>query len=184
MNLDTTLTAQIGWTPDKTTAPLGPVVTCKICYLPRSVTVMGSSNICGPCDKGACTCPTPEAHEAQCKANITASDAATTLKLWVECSVRSCRAQYVLYNSQNLNVRPKCHYCRIPGAKKNDNQRLALHSSKPLLQLPRSNARGVSAASSIRTSIAPRPFPCRLTSVPPASPIKRRSSQSIRPPAH
>lgn len=46
-------------------------------------------------------------------ANASMEDAEQTPKIWVECSVRSCRAQYVVYNHDKLNVRPKCHYCRI-----------------------------------------------------------------------
>lgn len=38
----------------------------------------------------------------------TAVDEAT----WVECSVNSCRAQYIVYDVPALGVRPKYHYCR------------------------------------------------------------------------
>ena len=46
-NLQTSLEAQIGWTPEKTTAALGACVVCQRCHYRRSVTIMGSDSICG-----------------------------------------------------------------------------------------------------------------------------------------
>lgn len=43
---------------------------------------------------------------------MSADDNAKTEGTWVECFTPTCRAQYVLYNPDALNVRPKCHYCR------------------------------------------------------------------------
>ena len=45
-------------------------------------------------------------------AQVTKKDNETTPAIWVECGIRTCRAQYVVYCLENLNVRPKCHYCR------------------------------------------------------------------------
>lgn len=44
--------------------------------------------------------------------NVTKGDTEITPTAWVECNVRTCRAHYVVYNPDCLNVRPKCHYCR------------------------------------------------------------------------
>jgi hypothetical protein len=110
LNMRTTLTARVGWTPAKTAVPLGPSVVCKTCEFPRSVTIMGADGECG-----LCIWPTYDTEvqglEYRQK-NVNKDDSETTLVAWVECSVRTCRAQYVVYNSQDLNVRPKCYYCR------------------------------------------------------------------------
>lgn len=110
LNLDTTLTARIGWTPEKTTAPLGPLVTCRSCELPRSVTIMGASGKCGYCLWTEYT--SPKDREEHVNARVTKEDDENTPAIWVECNIRTCRAQYVVYRPENLNVRPKCHYCR------------------------------------------------------------------------
>lgn len=111
-NMATTLKAKVGWRPDKTRSPMGPFVKCKKCKLPRSVTIMGEKGVCGLCaskfqtDKErdeymlGCEVPSPDGNE---KMPLT----------WVECGVRTCRAQYVVYNTSKLNVKPKCHYCRV-----------------------------------------------------------------------
>ena len=111
MNMDTTLEATIGWSPNKSRIPLGPVVVCKTCELPRSVTIMGPAGVCGLCDT-PCMCPTKEEHADRLKEGVSSTDNDTTLGSWVECAMTDCRAQYVVYNPGKLNVRPKCHYCR------------------------------------------------------------------------
>ncbi|KLU86096.1 hypothetical protein MAPG_05115 [Magnaporthiopsis poae ATCC 64411] len=110
-NMATTLKAEVGWRPDKTRSAMGPFVKCKRCRLPRSVTMMGEKGTCGLClskfetDKErdeymqGCDVPSPDGDEKMSLA-------------WVECGVRTCRAQYVVYNTSKLNVKPKCHYCR------------------------------------------------------------------------
>ncbi|CAK7220309.1 hypothetical protein SCUCBS95973_004115 [Sporothrix curviconia] len=132
MNLDTTLeSARVGWRPDKTRVAMGPVVTCSDCSLPRSVTMMAPGGVCGLCNsvraseaEARKTGPMPAAlhttlsHDelvARTRANVSATDDAATPACWVECSVRSCRAQYVVYNPDALRVRPKCYYCRRDG---------------------------------------------------------------------
>lgn len=112
MNLGTSLTAQVGWTPSKSKAPLGPVVVCKACQFPRSVSVMADGGICG-----LCTVPEKDVImegglEAMIHGNVTKTDDATTQATWSECSIQECRAQYVVYHPKMLNVRAKCHYCR------------------------------------------------------------------------
>ncbi|KAH7073148.1 hypothetical protein FB567DRAFT_537168 [Paraphoma chrysanthemicola] len=112
-NLLTTLTAEVGWTPQKTKLPLGPVVVCRGCKFPRSVSIMAekSGRKCGLCladDWRNCD------HQSGAMfGNVSKDDNEKTVATWVECSVRTCRAQYVCYNPSYLNVRPKCHYCRI-----------------------------------------------------------------------
>ncbi|KAM0331334.1 hypothetical protein ACHAQA_003006 [Verticillium albo-atrum] len=114
-NLHTTVHARIGWQPDKSRVSLGPIVVCKQCTLPRSVTIMGKDGICGLCESGSqCRCQrclTTDTHEDRLRANVTASDNEQTEATWVECSNSNCRGQYVVYNPDLLRVRPKCYYC-------------------------------------------------------------------------
>jgi hypothetical protein len=110
LNLDTTLTARIGWTPEKTSAAIGPVVICRSCKYPRSVTIMGAGGKCGHCLWTEYA--SPQDREEHIKARVSKEDDENTPAIWVECNVRTCRAQYVVYRPENLNVRPKCYYCR------------------------------------------------------------------------
>jgi hypothetical protein len=115
-NLNTTLTAKVGWAPDKTKVAAGPLAICVRCRLPRSVTIMGAKGVCGLCEgKPGCVCDackiTPE-NELRKHVNASESDNELTEMAWVECSISSCRSQYVVYNVAQLNVRPKCFYCR------------------------------------------------------------------------
>ena len=113
LNLRTTLTAQIGWTPTQSTMPIGPVVICKACEYPRSVTIMGPDTVCGMC---LCEYDSQE-HEVKSKSTrVSKSDNETSKAVWYECITQSCRAQYVVYNVEQLNVRPNCHYCRQQGS--------------------------------------------------------------------
>lgn len=112
-NLLRTLSAQVGWTPEKTQVPIGPVVSCRGCNFPRSVTIMAekSGGKCGLCLVEDWTDPE---HKERClAAHVTKEDTEASNATWVECSMRTCRAQYVCYNVNELNVRPKCHYCRL-----------------------------------------------------------------------
>jgi hypothetical protein len=94
LNRDTTLTARIGWTPEKTTAPLGPVAQCRSCELPRSVTIMGANGKCGHCLWTDYVSPMDR--EEQVNARVTKEDNETTPAVWVECHVKACRAQVSL----------------------------------------------------------------------------------------
>lgn len=118
LNLDTGLEAQITWTPAKTKVALGPLVVCKRCLYPRSVTVMAPGGICGLCDAergDGCSCSTcapADDHAERVKTNVSADQTETSDAYWVECSQSACRAQYVVYNPNALRVRPKCFFCR------------------------------------------------------------------------
>ena len=112
MNMDTTLTAKIAWTPSKSKVPMGPVVVCKTCQFPRSVTVMANGGTCGMCETEP-DFTDKQAHKAFVKEGVSATDDAATMATWVECSMTDCLAQYVVYHPSMLNVRPKCHYCRL-----------------------------------------------------------------------
>ncbi|KAF2730516.1 hypothetical protein EJ04DRAFT_444934 [Polyplosphaeria fusca] len=115
-NLLTTLTAQVGWTPSKTQMPVGPVVTCRGCNYPRSITIMAEKTR-GKCGLCVVTNWTDAAHKTRAQnAHVTKDANETSRTTWIECSVRTCRAQYVCYNPEDMNVRPKCHYCRLQGA--------------------------------------------------------------------
>lgn len=120
INLGTTLTARVGWQPDKTKVAMGPTVVCRVCHFPRSVTIMSTKGVCGMCDKSSCSCETSAIHDAYVAAHVSAEDTAATPLWWVECSVRACRSQYVVYNQEKLRVRPKCHYCRVANTQSDD----------------------------------------------------------------
>lgn len=112
-NLLTTLTAEVGWTPDKTRMPVGPIVLCRSCHFPRSITIMsektgGKCGLCVAKDWG-----NAEHKRRAMEAHVTKEDSQASDATWVECGMRTCRAQYVCYNPGDLNVRPKCHYCRL-----------------------------------------------------------------------
>ncbi|KAL7941196.1 hypothetical protein V8C42DRAFT_335601 [Trichoderma barbatum] len=120
LNLDTVLEAQITWTPEKTKVTLGPLVVCKKCLFPRSVTIMASGGVCGMCDieSNGCSCSTctvSDDHADRVKTNVSVDQTESSEAYWVECGQTSCRAQYVVYNPNSLRVRPKCHYCRHIG---------------------------------------------------------------------
>jgi hypothetical protein len=110
LNLDTILNARVGWTPEKTQVAIGPTVICRSCQFPRSVTIMGASGKCGHCLWTQYT--SPEEREAHVTARVAKDDNETTPATWVECNLKTCRAQYVVYRVEALNVKPKCHYCR------------------------------------------------------------------------
>jgi hypothetical protein len=111
-NLLTTLTAEVGWTPSKTQVPVGPVVVCRGCKFPRSITIMAkqSGGKCGLCIRS--TYDSVEHRNRALVTNVSLQDTAETQMAWVECSIQTCRAQYVCYNTTALKVRPKCWYCR------------------------------------------------------------------------
>ena len=110
LNLDTTLTAQIGWTPEKTKVSVGPVAICKSCNYPRSITIMGAKGKCGHCIYTQYK--TTKERMLCIAADVQKEDDEKSCKTWVECSIRTCRAQYVVYRVENLNMRAKCHFCR------------------------------------------------------------------------
>ncbi|KAL4993283.1 hypothetical protein BDV10DRAFT_190118 [Aspergillus recurvatus] len=116
-NLDTPLTARVPWTPESSVYAVGPLVTCQLCQYPRSVTVIGPDVRCGVC------LGLDPLKPDTARVTIGASRDTTSMSdaTWVECSMPSCRAQYVVYNVEALRVRPKCHYCRqlrVPKARK------------------------------------------------------------------
>ncbi|EME44212.1 hypothetical protein DOTSEDRAFT_71894 [Dothistroma septosporum NZE10] len=113
LNLDTTLHARVAWTPQKTIMPIGPLVLCKICQYRRSVTVMGPNSVCGMCCFNRENPGCPDTEKADIHQYVAKSDTDLTNAYWYECNVQRCRAQYIVYDVGKLNVRPKCHYCRM-----------------------------------------------------------------------
>lgn len=111
-NLQTALTAKVGWTPDKTSMPIGPTVICRSCGYPRSITMMAekSAGLCGLCV--ATDYSAAAVKERYTHSRVSKEDTNMTPAIWVECNGRDCRAQYIVYNVVELNVRPKCYYCR------------------------------------------------------------------------
>ncbi|KAK8116161.1 hypothetical protein PG984_012663 [Apiospora sp. TS-2023a] len=110
-NMDTSLTAHVGWHPDKTRVPVGPLVRCKKCHFPRSVTIMGPGKTCGLCLRPDADF-TKKPKSEVLLLSVSKDDDSSTAITWVECCKVDCRAQYVVYNSEGLNVRAKCHFCR------------------------------------------------------------------------
>ncbi|KAF3023313.1 hypothetical protein E8E15_006833 [Penicillium rubens] len=104
------LRARVRRIADKTIAPVGPLVTCRECQYPQSVTLMGSNGKCGLC---------LDSYVDKERKNMYTD--ATSTAIWVECSSRSCRAQYVVHNPNGLRMsRPaKCYYCRSQGSQDN-----------------------------------------------------------------
>jgi hypothetical protein len=109
LNLGTTLTAKFGWTPRKSPMGVGLLVHYRSCNFQRSVTKMAPNGLCGLC---ATTDFTVEQRHKRTSNRVSKNDDQNTTAIWVECSMRSCRVQYVLYNPHELNVRLKCFYCR------------------------------------------------------------------------
>jgi len=91
LNLETTLTAQIGWAPEKTKVPIGPVAVCKSCQYPRSITIMGAKGKCGHC----IYTKYQNQHERQLciTAQAAKEDDEKSVKTWIECHNRACRAR-------------------------------------------------------------------------------------------
>lgn len=118
LNLGTTLSAKVAWKPYKIKSVLGPLVQCRACRLPRSVTVMGPNSVCGICtaiEASQCSCKTCQGSgvPADCvSCNVTAEMTEISSVHWVECQVMGCRGQYVIYNAERLKGKSKCFYCR------------------------------------------------------------------------
>lgn len=110
LNLKTTLIARIGWKPEKTTMPIGPLAICRSCLYPRSVTMMGKKDMCGNCL--ATDYKDDEERKQWIEGRVSKDTSETSDATWVECFNKECRAQYIVYHPEALNVRPKCYYCR------------------------------------------------------------------------
>ncbi|KAH7100958.1 hypothetical protein BKA62DRAFT_704648 [Auriculariales sp. MPI-PUGE-AT-0066] len=109
LNLEATLQAQLPWTPQKASGVGDIKDACTRCGIKRSFTIM-SNNMHGVC--GYCV-DIMDGRDPDQKFN--AEDfppCEASQSCWVECSVRTCRAQYVVEDPKNLNVRAKCWYCR------------------------------------------------------------------------
>jgi hypothetical protein len=114
LHLDTDVTAKVNWCPEKAMVPLGPLATCKSCHFSRSVTIMGAKGRCANCL--STIYDTPKDRERSIQSCVSKDHNENTEATWVECGIRTCHAQYVVYNPQVLNVPPKCHYCRMEGS--------------------------------------------------------------------
>ncbi|KAJ7785278.1 hypothetical protein DFH07DRAFT_864425 [Mycena maculata] len=106
LNLHAPLVVHVPWTPQKTRGPGDEKVQCKRCSIQRSATIMShqDSDLCGFCVTGK-GLPVDTI-----RANFPGVDEAESC--WVECSTKSCRAQYVVENVAGLRIRPRCYYCR------------------------------------------------------------------------
>jgi len=99
LNMDSSLTAQVAWTPTKTRGVGDDKVECKKCGIKRSKTMIsgveGSEGVCGICTSEE----TPKEMVA-----LDWKDEGDDESCWVECSVKTCRAQYVVVNVAGLRV--------------------------------------------------------------------------------
>lgn len=118
LNMDTTLRPRVAWQPYKDKSALGPLIVCRVCDFPRSVTIMAKDGICGICAAAqpsgcSCTACQPGDDHAACqKANVSREMTPDTTANWVECKNNACRAQYVVYNVDLLHFTSKCFFCR------------------------------------------------------------------------
>ncbi|KAF3914828.1 hypothetical protein ABW20_dc0103720 [Dactylellina cionopaga] len=112
LNLDTELTARIPFTPEKTQGWIGPTIKCKRCHFNRSVTIMAPDSVCGIC--AIAEWKDKKEREETILIRAETELAEKTPKHWVECGDKKCRCTYIVYKIENLNVKPKCHYCRNP----------------------------------------------------------------------
>jgi hypothetical protein len=103
---------------EKTFASVGPLVACRECQYPRSVTMMGPNRKCGFCLGSYVD---EEQKNKHINTGVSEYTDATSKAIWVECSSRSCRAQYVVYHPDGLTMyRPaECYYCRSQGSRDN-----------------------------------------------------------------
>ncbi|KAJ6178827.1 hypothetical protein N7519_009288 [Penicillium mononematosum] len=123
---DAQLQARVTRIADKTIAPVGPLVTCRECQYPRSVTMMGANGKCG-----LCLGSYEEQKHKYINRGVSVYTDATSKAIWVECSSRSCRAQYVVYHPDGLRMsRPaKCYYCRSQGSRDNSSDHVTQDAS-------------------------------------------------------
>ena len=110
MNMGTTLVAKVNWRPQKASLPLGQTVVCRSCKFARSITMMARDNVCGFCALNDYNSQADRTKRIN--ACVSRDDCSTTPRVWVECSMVTCMGRYVLYNPDELRVRPKCFYCR------------------------------------------------------------------------
>ncbi|KAF7359799.1 RING-type domain-containing protein [Mycena venus] len=105
LNLDAPIVVNVPWTPRKTRGPGDVKVQCKRCLVRRSITIMSHQvpDVCGLCLTGGLS-PSKVATQYP---EIDGEDSC-----WVECSKKSCRAQYVLEDVVGLKINPRCYYCR------------------------------------------------------------------------
>ncbi|KAF7318723.1 RING-type domain-containing protein [Mycena chlorophos] len=105
LNLDAPVEAKMPWTPNKTRGPGDFKVQCSRCLVRRSITIMNHvhPSICGQCASS----DLPPKKVAELYPEVSEADSC-----WVECSTKTCRAQYVVENVAGLKIRPRCHYCR------------------------------------------------------------------------
>lgn len=95
LNLGGALTASTGWTPSKSREVGDDQVECKSCKIKRSKTVMRND----PESAGVCAACWDTEMDPKSLAEQGDEEAC-----WVECSAKTCRAQYVIMNPQALNV--------------------------------------------------------------------------------
>ncbi|KAK3905164.1 hypothetical protein C8A05DRAFT_31038 [Staphylotrichum tortipilum] len=166
MNMDTSLDATLGWTPDKNKASLGPVAVCKTCEFPRSVTIMAPDGVCGLCAT-PCRCESKEAHQLMLDGGVSKTDSpATSLVTWTECFQADCRAQYVVYHPGKLNVRPKCHYCRQKSTTSTSNPAYNTLTTAPCVSCTNCRNRIIYPAAYRPQGFSPATFLCPACSPP------------------
>jgi len=102
LNMDAELAARVPWTPEKASGVGDVRVECSRCKAFRSTTIMSSvhEGVCGYCaDALNDKIPRESLSDLEKLPVHKPEDAC-----WVECGVRTCRAQYVVENPKSLNV--------------------------------------------------------------------------------
>jgi hypothetical protein len=99
LNMQSSLTATIPWTPEKTSGIGDRQVLCTNCSKKRSVSIMADGGICGFCayerDRIAAIANHVQGAKDWTVINVKEEPEITEEKIrWVECSVPTCRAQY------------------------------------------------------------------------------------------
>ncbi|KAG8829344.1 hypothetical protein FRC17_006734 [Serendipita sp. 399] len=106
LNLKSSLTASIPWTPDKTGDIGDYQLACKLCSKKRSVTIMADDGVCGLCAYDRERLSAISRHVKGAKDLPPADDDGVEVSeekaKWVECSVPTCRAQYVVLSPGQL----------------------------------------------------------------------------------
>lgn len=94
INKLTNIHIHTGYASHKTSRPDNKIE-CKSCHIDRSFTLLNKNGICGFCIG---------------KEN-NVIEKIPDKSYWYEC--RQCKAHYVVVRTEQLNVEPKCHFCRF-----------------------------------------------------------------------
>ncbi|KAI1499927.1 hypothetical protein F5X99DRAFT_419581 [Biscogniauxia marginata] len=84
--------------PEKSKVPIGPLVLCRCCKYPRSVTIMADGHMCGICAFPENEFTGRRTKQDAIHINVSRDHTESTEATWVECVVSTCRAQFIVYD--------------------------------------------------------------------------------------